>query len=249
MVMTIPEIRPGTLALELVLSLPKVNSLISTLQFKTYSPLPILEERLVSSKDEAVERILEEASNLRTIASKNLFPYWESVLIAALATDKNEMFVREAAKHDPNNEAIERFELSVNDLVDGALQGRIEALSENEVIALCSTCTLVDGSTRHIPMMDYRILPDSKSVCVVKEALNAIDRTNGVILKSGRSYHFYGFDLLRQNDWIKFLARSLLLAPLTDSRYIAHRLLEGAGALRITSSKLKPNVPIVELCL
>lgn len=249
MTTVIEGIQPGTRALELVLSLAEINKLISTLQFKTYSPLPILEERLVSSKNEAVERILEEASNLRTLASKNLFPYWESVLIAALATNENEMFIREAAKHDPNNEANERFELSVNDLLEGALQKRIEALSKDEVVALCSTCTLVDGSIRHIPMMDYRILPDSKSLFVVKEALNAINQTNGVILKSGRSYHFYGFDLLPQDDWIRFLARSLLLAPLTDSRYIAHRLLEGAGSLRVTSCKAKPDVPTVEYVL
>jgi hypothetical protein len=240
------DIQLATTAFDLVSAFPLINESIQSLHFKVYSPLPILEERLAESVDESVAQILEEASNLRNIASKGLFPYWESVLIAALATDKSGMFVREAAKHNPKDEASERFDLSADDLTAGALENRMKSLPPDQVIALCSPCTLKDGSIRHIPMMDYRVFPDSEAVLLINNALHAIDQTKGVILKSGRSYHFYGFALLDRDDWIRFLARSLLLAPLTDSRYIAHRLLEGAGALRISSNAVKPAIPVVE---
>src|ERR1043166_664145 len=140
------DIRIGMSALDLVSRFPRVNKSIATLSFKIYSPLPILEERLADSVDESVARILEEASELRNIASKGLFPYWESVLIAALATDKSGLFVREAAKHNPTEEAIERFELSASELIRGDLEKRIKSLRSDQVVALCSPCTLRDSS-------------------------------------------------------------------------------------------------------
>jgi hypothetical protein len=59
------------------------------------------------------------------------------------------------------------------------------------------------------------------------------------------SFHYYGFELLTQDKWIEFLAGCLLLAPFTDSRYIAHRLAEGVADLRITNSDEKKTIPYI----
>lgn len=248
--MSIPiEIPRGTSAIDLVLKLPTINQSIAALHFKTYTPLPMLEERLTASTDQSIQDILQEASTIRTAAKKHLIPYWESVLMAASATDKNQLVIREAVRHEPEDEQAEVFQISVDNLARGALQERIARVSTNQVTALCSTCTLFDGSRRHIPLMDFRISPDSRNTQVVKHALTALNHASGVILQSGRSYHFYGFDLLSEEEWIKFFARCLLLAPLTDGRYVAHRLIEGSGALRITTGIVKPVMPIVECVL
>jgi len=56
------------------------------------------------------------------------------------------MFVREAAKHNPKDEASERFDLSADDLAADALENRLKSLRPDQVIALCSPCTLKDDS-------------------------------------------------------------------------------------------------------
>jgi hypothetical protein len=239
----------GTQALDFVSGLPAANDSIRRLRFKVYSPTPVLEERLSASGDDSMRRILGEAEKLRGMTGRNLFPYWESLLVAAAATDESSLFIREAARHDPKAEAAKHYEFSAGEVARGALRELAGGLAPREVVAVCSTCTLADGSTRHIPMMDFRLVPGAGSVEVIRGMLDAIGQSSGVILGSGRSYHFYGLELLEQDDWLRFLGRSLLLSPLTDTRYIAHRILAGEGALRITANETKPKVPLVEYVL
>jgi hypothetical protein len=154
-------------------------------------------------------------------------------------------FVQEAIRHDSVREFSNRFEIPVDRLSNEQLQQRIDKLSDNCVLALCSKCKLRDGTEGHIPMMDFRCVPSSENLQKIKIILKGIGQKNGVIVESGRSYHFYGFELLDENEWIRFLGKCLLLHPFTDARYIAHRLMGGACALRITATALKPKVPIV----
>jgi hypothetical protein len=102
-----------------------------------------------------------------------------------------------------------------------------------------------DGSFMHLPMMDFRLEPTSEGLRRVVSALNQMQSIGGAILESGRSYHYIGFSLVSENEWLKFLAKSLLLSPLTDVRYIAHRMLEGVGYLRISTCPRKPQLPLV----
>lgn len=102
-----------------------------------------------------------------------------------------------------------------------------------------------DGLVRHLPMMDFRCEPSPNGQKLVGSSMRRLGQAKGVILESGRSYHFYGFDLLTEECWLEFMYRSLLLTPFTDPRYIGHRLLGGAARLRVTSSSGKPVTPTV----
>lgn len=97
-------------------------------------------------------------------------------------------------------------------------------------------------------MIDFRVPPGDYGLAAVREAVARMGIKRGAILDSGRSYHFYGFDLLTQKQWWEFMAQCLLLGPLTDVRYIGHRLLEGMGILRLTATPLKPKAPVVVDC-
>jgi hypothetical protein len=236
----------GTDVFDFVHKLPSCYRAIRLLYFKTYSPSPTLEERLASKTTQPLDSIFEEATQLRRATKANLLSYWESVLIAAASTDKSQLFVHEALKHEAKDEANDRFQLTVEELERGGLRDRVRNLSDDEVIALYSKCLLDDGSVMHIPMMDFRALPNQQTLSVIKTALEEIKQYHGVVLESGRSYHFYGLRLLGENDWMNFMLKCLLLAPFTDARYITHRLLERVGSLRITAGKtFKPNVPTI----
>ena len=255
-----PQITIGMPALQLVNNLPSVHGIDiitghalnservpQTYHFKVYSPSPALEKRLeaLAPENESIKHILEEAVRLRALATTNLIPLWDSVFFAASVADRGGVFVRHAAKQNPNDDQGEMLAIKRDELISGRLGEKVATLPRNRAIAICSTCTLMDGSTLHIPMIDFRILPDPQSLTIIRDGLREIRQTSGVILESGNSYHFYGFKLLEREEWAEFLGNCLLLAPLTDARYIAHRLVEGMGALRITRSDLKEKIPCV----
>lgn len=228
-------------ASRVVLSLPLLNPSLKVLTFTSYVPSSGFEERLAKSKDPHVRRITKKADALRSM-TKDRLVQWETILAAFERVRDLEWLVKEALLHDGRREVSTRFEIAVNSLTPERLQELIDGLGGDEVLALCSVCRLEDGSVAHIPMMDYRCPPHLYNFRRVELSLKEMGQ-EGALLKSGRSYHFYGFQTLSHEDWVKFMGRSLLLAPLTDSRYIAHRLIAGTCVLRITANKDKPKVP------
>lgn len=95
----------------------------------------------------------------------------------------------------------------------------------------------------HIPMMDFSCSESPDNLRRI-ERFFQITGWHGVILYSGRSYHFYGADLLNKDDWLNFLG-DCLLSGLVDIRYVGHRLKDKRGILRISSSSLRPKIPTV----
>jgi hypothetical protein len=96
----------------------------------------------------------------------------------------------------------------------------------------------------HIPMMDFQCPQSSENLRRVKKFLRKIGQNKGVILDSGRSYHYYGSELMHDKDFLNFLG-DCLLSDLVDRRYVGHRLKDKLGILRISGCSLRPKVPTV----
>ena len=94
-------------------------------------------------------------------------------------------------------------------------------------------------------MIDLTCGKSADNIRTLVRVFRQIGQKRGVLLDSGRSYHYYGLELLHEQDWLAFMGRSLLLTPLVDTRYIAHRLIDDYGRLRVSTSKNKPNMPVV----
>ena len=126
--------------------------------------------------------------------------------------------------------------------------------SRREVVGVCSYCAHPDGTTHHFAMLDFRAEVPScakaaaKAIELIVKALIKCEAPDGAILNSGNSYHYYGFSPQSEIEWRNFMTRCLLLEPLIDVRYIAHRLLSGKATLRITNSILKKTAPYVVAC-
>jgi hypothetical protein len=209
-------------ASELVLAMLRFRPTIAQLAFKEYTPQPGAAERL----------------RLRT--SRDIEDFKGDELLAR--TKNSALLVRELLRHDPHKERG-MFEVDARELL---AERRLPATAERgRVLGLCSRCRLCDGRTMHIPLMDFRVTPTSQSARAAKRALRAMGEAQGALLASGRSYHYYGFRLLEEAQWLEFMCRAILAAPLTDTRYIAHRLLAGMGVLRLTATAAKPVVPWV----
>ena len=131
------------------------------------------------------------------------------------------------------------------------LQHKYDALAnhlqKDEEIAFHSLVTTTDrklNNERHIPLVDFksRIRPRVEEAADLLINEYAVERA--ALFASGRSFHLYLGKLMRQDAWVKFMGRLLLLNTprghmLTDSRWIGHRLMAGYGALR-WSANLEP---------
>jgi hypothetical protein len=92
-------------------------------------------------------------------------------------------------------------------------------------------------------MMDFKPPPNVNNLELLREFLERIE-SKGIIVDSGASYHFYGFDFLDYGQWIRFMGKCLL-APWPDSRWIGHSLLAGSGVLRISTAETKQKLPSI----
>ena len=222
---------------ELVRFLPEIE----TISFAAYKPAPGLDARLAREEDSSSE-VRELAETLRREYG---VPFWDAIL--AISMQRGEVparYVELAILHDKSPD-----EYSINMPHQEVSAHRIAETTRNLesgfVLALSSKVILKNGEFAHIPLLDFRCLPSARNREIVKTALKAMGQEGGLIVESGRSYHFYGVRLLSPEAWIQFLAMGILFSPIVDARYIAHRLADGACRLRIGSASEKPSIPTV----
>lgn len=207
--------------MELVLELPRLQQpRAEILRFVVFTPYQGLEARLKIEPEIPAER--------RSVSE-------------VLASKPAAELVAELLRHEtkPTRKIVD---VKAGSVSQARLDGLVVGLAEGAALGLCS---LADDDPMHVPMMDFRVPPGDEGLAAVREAIRRMGLKRGAILDSGRSYHFYGFDLMTQKQWWEFMAQCVLLGPLTDVRYIGHRLLEGMGILRLTSTPLKPKAPVV----
>jgi hypothetical protein len=143
--------------------------------------------------------------------------------------------------HD--NSSNKEWQVLVSELTNELLNDKIAGLPRKLALGLESKCIFQDGSGRYIPMMDFQPTPSAENLELLKEFFKAIG-CEGVIVDSGASYHFYGFDFLDYAEWLRFMGKCLLV-PWPDPRWIGHSVIAGTGVLRISATERKQKVPSV----
>ena len=228
----------GCSAVELVQRLPDLFPDIQNFVFRIYAPMPGVGYRV--SEFLHTEQRSGEYNEL-----VKQYRYWEFMIEALYQAKNPRDAVRNILSHDESHEQESRRTATNQDLRTGWLTAAVEQLSADTAIALCSSCRRKSGADAHIPLMDFNCPVNQKNLDLIRTMLEELGQSQGVILESGRSYHFYGFELLSDVEWIKFLGAALLLAPFIDSRYIGHRLMGGMSVLRLTPAPKTGFVPHV----
>jgi hypothetical protein len=121
----------------------------------------------------------------------------------------------------------------------------IPQLAAGEGLLLRSRLGLESGQTAYLPMLDLGCPCVGQNAKAIRKMAKIAGAAEGVLARSGQSYHFYGTQLLSAEGWARFMAFSLLFAPVTDSRYVAHRLLDGESRLKVVDSA-GGYVPVIE---
>ena len=137
------------------------------------------------------------------------------------------------------------------DITVDKLNRWVRLLDEGEVLGIISDIKIArsfeeyySAHFHHIPMMDFRCPKSPKNLARIKRLLRTIGQKEGVILDSGRSYHYLGINQLSEKDWLIFLGKCLL-SEFVDGRYVGHRLIDRCGILRISACPQRPKIPTV----
>ena len=83
-------------------------------------------------------------------------------------------------------------------------------------------------------MIDFHCPAQADNDELVSSTIAALAIGPGYLVESGESYHFYGLGLLSDSDLPAFLGKILLLCPIVDRAWVAHQLMEGVCALRVS---------------
>jgi len=99
---------------------------------------------------------------------------------------------------------------------------------------------------RHIPMMNFHF-EESASEEDMYSAIGYICKEQqGFVLESGRYYHYYGSELMDEEQWRVFLGEFLMPCIIVSPRYVGHALYDGYCSLRLTNDRIfKTKIPIV----
>jgi hypothetical protein len=172
--------------------------------------------------------------------------FWMAVMLVAARNGKllPRAVWQAAAFHRPMPPAAATTKLA-RDVDLETLRTYGGQLAPGRMLTVQSKVELVNGQIRHVPMLDFRVPSSEENLGTVVAILHQL-HSEGIVLNSGQSYHFYGFRLLGHDELRTFLGNALLFTPLVDHRWIAHQLIEGACALRIARGGTGKRIPTVE---
>lgn len=125
------------------------------------------------------------------------------------------------------------------------LSQTLASIPPTEGISIASKCVTTHKEIRHIPLMDFACPPTPAYEQFIVDALQHIGYKKGILVRSGKSFHFYGLELISTEQWQQFMSYNILLSPFTDVRYIGHRLISGYSLLRIEKTQIKPTTPTI----
>lgn len=203
-------------------------------------PLPALQTRrnLKQSERIAVERAL------RCRQTTGL-SFWDAVLLELSSVPEALGLLDEAMLH-VTFRGCERSLAWAPAVAGGLEQACAEFSTAGEAsLVFLSQMRCRDGSSRHLPMVDFHSASSAVNQQVVKGVVERLFPEGCFLLESGESYHAYGSRLLSETEFRIFLGRALLFAPIVDRTYLAHQVIEGRCALRLTAGGGKARVPRV----
>ncbi len=211
---------------------------IVTLKFSSFRREPGLNERLGRLQGKEFE---ERAAR---IASEAGIPFWNVALgMATKEKRTTNEFIDAVLRHvhapDVEEHTIPAKDLSVQRILDV-----MRALPPTHGLGMSSRVKLRSGQVRHIPMLDFLCRKSPSNKQLIHTVVARLGQKEGIVVDSGRSYHFYGTSLMTAIAWRKFLGMSSLLAPITDVRYIGHRLIDNECFLRVADAGSK-SIPKV----
>jgi hypothetical protein len=164
--------------------------------------------------------------------------FWQSVLTICWRDDSArsalQRAIRHAAEHVEGAGLVRTLDVPRGKVNVATFTRLIDLLRPDEALAIMSKVRLTNGRWAHLPMVDFACYDTDADLKKVLTALRALGHQSGAIVRSGNSFHFYCFQVMSEEEWLTSMARFLLLAPIVDVRYTAHRIIDRVCVLRLS---------------
>lgn len=229
----------GLDAVDVLGKIVRTHPQIEGIYFSEPRPAPSLQSRFDLSSSDG--QILRKALDLR---GEYDLPFWDGVMLSSFKSDRiPDKILTEATFHQTFKRNL--CSVTPSETVLERIRKQLQQVPSDKMLAVCSEVRMKDGSTSHIPMMDFHCPVGPHSVGLVRRVVELFRVGEGFLLETDKSYHFYGMQLLEKTDLIKFLGRALLFSPIVDRAWIAHQLMELCCALRISCREGSERAPTV----
>lgn len=211
--------------LEVIKYLIEVNNEIAELNLLEFNSNPVIQDK-ITTDSMMLNNTIQMALELR---SKTKLPFWDcfNLQLFDKTIDDTDIFEYIIFHNENINKKI--FKIS-------QIESLIEYIDNSKTnIAISSKILTTDGNLKHFKLMDFHIPFSETNTELLIKLMKKLD-LKGFLLRSGKSYHFYGLHLVDQKDLNKFLGKMILLSPITDKNWIAHQLIEEECHIRLTSN-------------
>lgn len=206
----------------------RANPTIANITLFTPHLAPLLLQRAELTSEEL--DVVQQALSLKAATS---LPFWDAVMTMSMRAAAPTIGIfRAATYHNPIADNLQI--LPASGLASSQLRAIEATLTPDKILAVASKVECKDGAIRHIPQIDFHC-PDTPATRDIVVNLLEVVGHRGYLLASGKSFHFYGVDLLAEDEFSNFMGRILLFSPIVDRAWIAHQLIEGQTALRLSS--------------
>lgn len=223
------KLHVGADAYQVVAELVGTNSAIQEISVFPQLLAPLLSERAKLTQSE--QQTVNSAMKLK---DQSGLPFWDAVMVSATSSPESVDSLFDAATfHNPQTK---HQDISTENLTAEQLRRLSNENEAGAILAISSQVKCADGRFRHIPQIDFHCRASAENQKVAISLLRNLSQ-RGYLLASGKSYHFYGIDLLNDDELGTFFGRVLLFSPIVDRAWIAHQLIEGRSALRLSSRK------------
>jgi len=223
-----PEVYTGVIS-----SMPQVREVA----IARYTLPPPIQERARLSQEE--RRLVELAAEARATTRLS---YLEILLEMSAKAEHSVDGILDAVSYHRRH-SVNRTWLSREDVLKGRLISVCATATPGAPLAVLSRVKIGSSCFRHIPLLDFHVEKSRRSLGIVLSIAHRLLDGPYAVLETPRSYHLVGMQLLTQSQANRFLSKAILFSPITDHAYIAHQLLEGESALRITSRAEPEDVP------
>jgi hypothetical protein len=230
----------NTTVLDVLVGLARTTPGAQAFNFAEIDSVPAGKAKATS--DPSLQQLVPEARQLR---DEYGVPFWMSMILTA--NRRQQEVPPSILEASGFHQSMDNTTFRSTNIIGLSVQSLLELsnnLAPGRMLTFRSKVTLVDNTPAHFPMLDFRIRPTTDNL---KSAIGVAKQlgVRGVILDSGRSYHFYGNDLITPDQLRVFLATASLFTPIVDYRWIAHQLIEGTCALRVSAGVTGQILPKV----
>jgi hypothetical protein len=195
----------------------------------------VFTERAPSFRGSSVS---EEASRITGVARerhlRDGYGFWEHVVSLAVdaSPDTRRPLFAAAARSGGCPETT--VAMLAEEFAEHLTGDRWQGLPGRQLVSLSSRVR-ANGQVGHLQLLDLGLAYRPGSDDAVQTALDVLG-LRGLLMASGKSYHFYGSSIDTWEAYADLLAGASLLSPLVDSRWALRQIRAGRGVLRVSTN-------------